>query len=252
MSNNPWKTALSQLHAAAKTINLDPELLTRLEKHDHDLKFDLKLKRDSGKIDTFHAYRLQHNNLRGPYKGGLRYHPEVSEDEVKALSFWMTIKNSVVDVPFGGGKGGIAVDPKKLSEGELERLTREFTQKLKHHIGPDKDVPAPDVGTNPKIMSWIVDEYSKIVGQDTRAVVTGKPVEKGGSEGRNEATGLGGVYSLLLALKLLGQNKEGLTVAIQGFGNVGHFIALFWKKKVSKSWHCLTPKVGSMTSRVWM
>lgn len=231
MANNPWQTALYQLHTAAKMVKLKPELLSRLEKHDHDLKFDLDLRLDSGKSQTFHAYRLQHNNLRGPYKGGLRYHPEVSEDEVKALSFWMSIKNAVVDVPFGGGKGGIAVDPKKLSEGELERLTRKFIKNLAPYIGPDKDVPAPDVGTNPKVMGWIVDEYSKIVGKNSPAVVTGKPLDQGGSEGRNEATGLGGVYSLLLALKLLGRGTSGLSVAIQGFGNVGHFIASFLQEE---------------------
>ncbi len=231
MANNSWETALQQLHAAAGKIDLDPRLLKKLETHDHDIRVDLDLKLDSGEAKSFKGFRLQHNNLRGPYKGGLRYHPEVSEDEIKALSFWMTIKNAVVDVPFGGGKGGIAINPKDLSEAELEKLTREFTRKLADHLGPNIDVPAPDVGTDSKVMGWIVDEYSTIVGKNTPAVVTGKPIELGGSEGRIEATGLGGVYSLTSALKRLEINQKGLTVAIQGFGNVGHFIALFLEKE---------------------
>src|SRR3990172_1683191 len=203
MINNPWETAQKQLNSAAEKIEIEPLLLKILQNHDRDIQVSLPLKRDSGETEVFKGYRLQHNNIRGPYKGGLRYHPEVSEDEIKALSFWMSMKNAVIDVPFGGGKGGIAVDPKKLSERELENLTRLFTRRIADFIGPDKDVPAPDVNTNPKIMSWIVDEYSKIVSKETKAVVTGKPIENGGSEGRTEATGLGGVYSLLAALKLL-------------------------------------------------
>ncbi len=231
MTNNPWETAQKQLETASEKIKVDPLLLQTLRNHDRDIQVSLPLKMDDGETKIFKGYRLQHNNIRGPYKGGLRYHPQVSEDEVKALSFWMTMKNAVIDVPFGGGKGGIAVNPKKLSERELEELTRLFTRKIADFIGPQKDVPAPDVNTNPKIMNWIVEEYSKIVGKDTKAVVTGKPIEHGGSEGRTEATGLGGVYSLLASLKQLGVDKKGLTVAIQGFGNVGHYIASFLEKE---------------------
>ncbi len=168
---------------------------------------------------------LQHNNILGPYKGGLRYHSDVSMDEIKALSLLMTVKNAVVDIPFGGGKGGIRVDPKSLTEAELEELTREFTRQLAKHIGPQKDVPAPDVNTNSRIMSWIVDEYSKVTGKQSLGVVTGKPIDQGGSEGRTEATGYGGTYTLLTILHYLNKNPQGLTVAIQGFGNVGQFAA---------------------------
>jgi glutamate dehydrogenase/leucine dehydrogenase len=169
------------------------------------------------------GYRLQHDNTLGPYKGGLRYHPDVTLDEIQALSLLMTIKNALIDIPFGGGKGGLQIDPKTLEAEELEALTREFTRQLTPHIGPKKDVPAPDVNTNPTIMSWIVDEYSRTSGKHTPAVVTGKRIEDGGSEGRTEATGYGGVYTLLSILKHLDKRPEDLTVAVQGFGNVGQY-----------------------------
>ena len=159
--NNPWARALSQLENAAIKFNIDTFLLAKLQSPDRVVEVSVPLKMDDGSINIFQGFRVEHNNIRGPYKGGLRYHPKVDMDEVKALAFWMTMKNAVVDVPFGGGKGGVSVDPKKLSEAELERLTREFTRKLFPVIGPTIDVPAPDVNTNPKIMSWIVDEYEK-------------------------------------------------------------------------------------------
>jgi glutamate dehydrogenase/leucine dehydrogenase len=231
LKNDPWKRSQSQLKKIAAKIDYNPKLLKRLLRHDKSINVNLSIKTDSGKTQTFKGYRFQHNNVLGPYKGGLRYHPQVSLEEVKALSFWMTMKNSVVDVPFGGGKGGIVVDPKKLSEKELEALTREFTRKLVKYIGPKKDVPAPDVNTNPKIMSWIVDEYSKAVKKHTPAVVTGKPLDNGGSQGRTEATGLGGVYTLMAILKTKKIKHKGMTVAIQGFGNVGRYLAIFLQKE---------------------
>ena len=230
MENNPWERARTQLQSAAKKARIDDALLDRLEKPDNVIEVSVPVVMDDGRTETFEGYRVQHNNLRGPYKGGLRFHPKVDMDEVKALAFWMTIKNAIVDIPFGGGKGGIKVDPKKLSEGELERLTRSFTKELGDRIGPEIDVPAPDVNTSPKIMSWIRDEYSKSVGKDTPAVVTGKPIENGGSEGRTEATGLGGSYALLAILGKEGRKPNGMKVAIQGFGNVGSFLAEFLKK----------------------
>lgn len=225
--NNPWERAKKQLEKTAQKIKLNPLLFTRLSEPDRIIEASLPLKMDSGEIKFFTGYRIQHNNFLGPYKGGLRYHEKVCMDDVKALAFWMTMKNAVVNVPFGGGKGGIKVDPKKLSENELEKLTRIFTHKIADVIGPIKDVPAPDVNTNPKIMGWIVDEYSKIVGKETPAVVTGKPINLGGSEGRIEATGLGGVYTLLAILKKTKKDPKKLTVAIQGFGNVGKYFAYF-------------------------
>lgn len=225
MRDNPWERARTELRDVAKRINLSEALVGRLEKPDRILEVAVTVEMDNGRTETFHGYRIQHNNIRGPYKGGIRFHPKVDMDEVKALAFWMTIKNAVVDVPFGGAKGGITVDPKKLSEGELERLTRAFTREIASHIGPECDVPAPDVNTNPKVMQWMRDEYSKVVGIDSPAVVTGKPIEHGGSEGRIEATGVGGFYVLMHLLKLAGKYAEGLSVAIQGFGNVGSHLA---------------------------
>lgn len=248
MIDNPWTRAKHQLEKTASLIKLDPLLLTILSEPDRISEFSIPIKLDSGDVKSYTGFRAQHNDLLGPYKGGLRYHPQVSMDEVKALAFWMTIKNAVIDVPFGGGKGGVIVNPKSLSEAELKRLTLEFTRKLFPLIGPYLDVPAPDVNTNPKIMGWIVEEYQKIADGHTSlklrgagegqmakgkrrnelsAVVTGKPLDMNGSEGRTEATGLGGVYALLAVLRKLGINHRNMSVAIQGFGNVGMFIAKF-------------------------
>lgn len=226
MFNNPWQRALQQLEKAAAIVELDPALKRRLEKPDAIVEAEFGVQMDTGQSQKFRGYRVQHNNILGAYKGGLRYHPAVDLDEAKALAFWMTMKCALVGVPFGGGKGGVEVDPKKLSEGELERLTRAFIKELVLHIGSEKDVPAPDVGSNSKVMHWIYDEYSKLVGKPSPMVVTGKPIEIGGSEGRTEATGLGGAYALqaILHLSRLHLDKE-LTVAIQGIGNVGSFLA---------------------------
>ena len=229
MPNNPWERAKEQLRSAASHLKLSQDFLDRLLEPEHIIDVSIPVEMDDGRTETFHGYRVQHNNARGPYKGGLRFHPKVDMDEVKALAFWMTMKTAVVDVPFGGGKGGVTVDPKKLSEGELERLTRAFTRELAPHIGPEVDVPAPDVNTNPKMMAWMRDEYSKVVGKDSPAVVTGKPVEGGGSEGRTEATGLGGFYTLMETLRLAGRARRGMKVGIQGYGNVGSYLAEYLK-----------------------
>lgn len=226
-SDNPWKRTQQKLRDIATQMHLDPLLLAELEEPDRIITTYVPIKRENGKIETFTGYRVQHNNVLGPYKGGIRYHPHVFLDEVKALAFWMTIKCAVINVPFGGGKGGITIDPKTLSEKELETLTRTFTKKLFPVLGPTIDVPAPDVNTNAKIMGWLVDEYSKIAGKKSPAVVTGKPMEEGGSLGRTEATGLGGYYVLMHALRKLGKNPKGMTAAVQGFGNVGYHIAHF-------------------------
>ncbi len=229
MHNNPWDRAKKQLYVAAAHIDISNELLTRLAEPDNVIQVSIPVEMDDGSIQTFEGYRVQHNNIRGPYKGGLRYHPNVDMDEVKALAFWMTMKNAVIGVPFGGGKGGVRVDPKKLSAGELERLTRAFTRGLAPHIGPHKDVPAPDVNTNGTIMHWIRHEYAQIVGEDTPAVITGKAIEHGGSLGRTEATGLGGFYALDEYLTRTGQPKD-KSVAIQGIGNVGGYLASYMQE----------------------
>src|SRR5215469_11561398 len=227
IKNNPWQQAKKQLEKSAHHIDLDPLIHAYLTEPEKIILVHLPLRKDNGEIVTFEGYRVQHNSHKGPYKGGIRFHPEVSLDEVKALAFWMTMKTALVKIPFGGGKGGISIDPKTLTEPELERLTRLFTKRLTHAIGPDKDVPAPDVNTNPKIMGWIADEYAKKVGKKTPAVVTGKPLGKGGSQGRTEATGLGGAYVLIDIVKRMGLSPKDLTVAVQGFGDVGYYFAYF-------------------------
>jgi len=225
MKINPFEGALAQLEKANKIAKLKEEIFASLKQPERQIEVNFPLRRDSGKVEIVRGYRVQYNNWLGPYKGGLRYHPEVDINEVKALAFWMTIKNAVCGVPFGGGKGGIEIDPKVLSKREIEGLTREFARKLAPNIGPKVDVPAPDVNTNSKIMDWFEDEFSKITGKKTLAVVTGKSLSNGGSEGREEATGLGGFFVLEELLRKLNL-KRSQTVAIQGFGNVGIHIGL--------------------------
>lgn len=224
---NPFNNAMEQLKSAAEVIGLEKDIWERLKKPDNILQVSLPVRMDSGELKVFEGYRVQYNNSRGPYKGGLRFHPKTDLHEVKALSFWMAIKCAVAGIPYGGAKGGITVDPKKLSAGELERLTRVFTQKLANFIGPEKDIPAPDVYTTPQIMAWIVDEFSKLKGFNAPGVVTGKPLEVGGSLGRNEATGLGGFFVFQRLAKKIKLNPKQTTVAIQGFGNVGYNLAVF-------------------------
>lgn len=231
MNNNPWVRAQRELIKVGKILHTDPLLLAHLSEPERIIEVSLPLVRDNGDKEILKGYRMQHSSIMGPFKGGLRYHPQVSIDEVKALSFLMTIKNAVVNIPLGGAKGGITVDPKKLSEKELEQLTRLFTRRLANSIGPEIDIPAPDVNTNAVVMSWIADEYKKIFGENTLGVVTGKPLAQGGSLGRPEATGLGGAYVLLSMLKKLGKDPKKMTAAVQGFGNVGRNIAKFLQQE---------------------
>lgn len=215
---NTFDSALAQIKKASKFLKIPTEFLEILSKPQRQIEVNIPLKLDNGRTQIVRGYRVQYNNWLGPYKGGLRYHPDVDLDEVKALSFWMMIKNAVVDVPFGGGKGGLEIDPKALSKNELERLTRTFARALAPNVGSKVDVPAPDVNTNSVIMDWIASELGK-------ATVTGKSLENGGSEGREEATGLGGFFVLEEFVKKTGLKKP-LTVAIQGFGNVGSYLAV--------------------------
>lgn len=191
------------------------------------LKKKLSIKMDNGKTQSFQAFRSQHNDARGPFKGGIRFHPNVSEDEVKALSTWMSVKCAVSGIPYGGGKGGIIVDPKKLSENELQRLCKAYGEFLAPHIGPWVDVPAPDVNTGGREMSWMLDAYEKKVGHHAPATFTGKPIELGGSLGREEATGLGGFFVLSSFAKVKKLSPKKTTVAVQGFGNVGYWFSKF-------------------------
>lgn len=219
-----FNDGLDLLEKAAKIINLSDDVLAILTHPQRTLDLNIPFKLDSGKVKIIKGFRVQYNNWLGPYKGGLRYHQNVNMDEIRGLAFLMMIKNALIDIPFGGGKGGLEIDPKTLSEEELERVTRQFARMLTPNIGPMTDVPAPDVNTNAKIMDWFENEYSKVVGRSTPAVVTGKSLQNGGSEGREEATGLGGFYILEELIKKLGLKKP-LTVAVQGFGNVGSNIS---------------------------
>ena len=226
VTSNPYENAKKQLEKVAKLINLEPHKLEKLLLPDRFVEVSFTVRMDDGSIRTFIGYRSQHNNALGPYKGGLRFSRFVTADEVKALSMWMTWKTAVVNLPFGGGKGGVVVDTKKLSQGELERLSRAFIRSIYEIIGPEKDVPAPDMYTNPTVMGWMVDEYSKLVGKPTPAVITGKRIEDGGSEGRVEATGLGGFYILEELVKAYNLSQD-IKIAVQGFGNVGYYFAKF-------------------------
>ncbi len=222
---NAFENAMAQLGKAAARMRLDPKTLERLKSPDRILMFDLEIAMDSGEKKTFPAYRVQWSRARGPYKGGIRYAPVVDLDEVKALSFWMTIKTAVLSVPLGGGKGGIVVDPKALSLSELERLTRAFARALAPHVGPDLDVPAPDMNTSGREMAWFLDEYEKTIGRSAPGAVTGKPLALGGSRGRDAATGRGGFFLLDSAAVFSGLKEDARRVAVQGFGNVGHSFA---------------------------
>jgi len=216
-----------QLREIASQLKLEPEILQELEEPHRIIKFQIPVLMDNGKKKIFFGFRSQHNNALGPYKGGIRYHPKVSEDEIKALSMLMTWKCSLVGLPFGGAKGGVIVNPKELSHKELEKLSRGYVKEVFPLIGPEKDIPAPDVNTNPQIMAWMVDEYSKLKGKETPAAFTGKPLGMWGLEGRSEATGYGGVVILKKLQEIFGFKPEKTTLAIQGFGNVGSNFARF-------------------------
>ena len=225
MAINPFSNAMAQLTVAAKTMNLDTKILTALQKPQRILGTSIPVKMDDGSRKVFNGYRVQYNDARGPFKGGIRYHWDTNLNEVKALAFWMAMKCAVVGIPYGGGKGGITVRPQELSAGELERLSRGWVRAMFKHLGPWVDVPAPDVYTTPQIMAWMVDEYSALAKQWTPAAFTGKPIDVGGSEGRMFSTSQGGYYVLeQLATKLHFVPRR-TTVAIQGFGNVGAFAA---------------------------
>ena len=222
---NAWDVAQRQFDLAAELLNLSPGLRRVLREPKRELTVHFPVKMDDGSVQVFTGYRVQHNLGRGPAKGGIRYHQDVTLDEVKALAMWMTWKCAVVGIPYGGGKGGVIVDPKKLSRRELEGLTRRYATEISIIIGPERDIPAPDVNTNSQTMAWIMDTYSMHVGYTSPAVVTGKPIPLGGSEGRNEATAQGAVYCIIEAARHLGMDLKECRVAVQGFGNAGAIAA---------------------------
>jgi glutamate dehydrogenase/leucine dehydrogenase len=228
---NPFESMMSRFHIASYALGLEDEVYNVLKTPVKQVIVSLPITMDDGSIEVFEGYRVIHSNILGPSKGGIRYDLDVNLDEVKALAAWMTWKCAVVDIPYGGAKGGIKCNPRQMSAGEVERLTRAFTQTMVEIFGPDRDIPAPDMGTGPREMAWLMDEYSRAKGMTVNAVVTGKPLVLGGSLGRNEATGRGVMVSTLAAMEKLRLNPSRSTVAVQGFGNVGSFAALLLEER---------------------
>jgi len=231
---NPFEMAKKQVDIAAKYLNLDPGSIEKLKNTKRELIVHFPVEMDDKKVKIFTGYRIQHNVARGPAKGGIRYHPDVDLDEMRALAMWMTWKSAVVKIPFGGAKGGVECNPKEMSLHEIEHLTRRFTWEISMMLGPEQDIPAPDVNTNPQVMAWIMDTFSILKGYSVPGVVTGKPIELGGSLGRFEATGRGVVITSLEALKYLKIPFEGAKVAIQGCGNVGGIAAMHFDRLGAK------------------
>jgi glutamate dehydrogenase (NAD(P)+) len=227
LRENPFELAQQQLRTVADTFQIDPNLVRVLERCKKGVVVSVPFSRDDGTIQVYEGYRVTHNIARGPSKGGIRYHPDVTLDEVKALAMWMTWKCALMGIPFGGAKGGVVCNPKELTPGELERMTRRYTSEIVNEIGPEKDIPAPDVGTDPRVMAWIFDTYSMNKGHSVLGVVTGKPLNIGGSLGRLEATARGAHYCIREAVKKQGRSLDGMRVVVQGFGNVGSYLAKF-------------------------
>jgi len=222
---NPFEISQRQLDKAAAKLDLDPQVHAFLREPMRTLEVHFPVRMDDGTTRTFTGFRVQYNDARGPTKGGIRFHPDETIDTVKALAAWMTWKCAVVDIPYGGGKGGVICNPKELSQGEIERVSRGFIRAIGRFIGPERDIPAPDVYTNPQTMAWMMDEYSTIVGHNAPGVITGKPIPLGGSLGRGDATARGAVYTIIEAAEALGIDLTKATVAIQGYGNAGYFAA---------------------------
>jgi glutamate dehydrogenase (NAD(P)+) len=234
LRENPYEIAQNQLRLVARAFSIDDNLVQVLSRCKKSVAVSIPVTMDDGHIRVFEGYRVTHNVARGPSKGGIRYHPDVTLDEVRALAMWMTWKCALMGIPFGGAKGGVICDPKQLSDREIEGMTRRYTSEIINEIGPEKDIPAPDVGTSPREMAWIFDTYSMNKGHSVLGVVTGKPLTVGGSLGRLEATARGGLYCTLEALSKLGLSIDGLRVAVQGFGNVGSYYALFMQEEGAK------------------
>jgi glutamate dehydrogenase (NAD(P)+) len=234
LRENPFEIARNQLQRVADAFDIDPNLVAVLGECKKAVEVSVPVGMDNGTTQVFKGYRVTHNVARGPSKGGIRYHPDVTVDEVKALAMWMTWKCALMGIPFGGAKGGIVCDPKKMSRSELERMTRRYTSEIINEIGPEKDIPAPDVGTDGSVMAWIFDTYSMNKGHSVLGVVTGKPLTIGGSLGREEATARGSLFCIRDAVAKLDKSLAGMTAAVQGFGNVGSFLAKFLHEEGAK------------------
>lgn len=220
---NPFAIAQAQLDSAAEVLQLDPDMHAFLREPLREFHFSIPVRMDDGSSRTFRGFRVQYNDARGPAKGGIRFHPDETIDTVRALAAWMTWKTAVADIPLGGGKGGVVCNPRELSRGELERLSRGYMRQIARSVGLTQDSPAPDVNTNPQIMAWMLDEYETIMGHREPGVITGKPAPLGGSAGRGPATAMGGIFTIRETAKILGLSLEGATCAIQGYGNVGSY-----------------------------
>jgi len=247
-TSNPFEISQRQLDKSAEKLNLDPSVHALLREPMRTLEIHFPVKMDDGTTKMFTGFRVQYNDARGPTKGGLRFHPEETIDTVRALAAWMTWKCAVVDIPYGGSKGGVICNPKELSTEELERLSRGYIRAIGRFIGPERDIPAPDVYTTPQIMAWMMDEYSKIVGYNAPGVLTGKPIPIGGSLGRGDATARGAVYTVLEAAKVIGLNLKGATVAVQGYGNAGYFAAKLMEELAGSKVVALTDSRGGAYS----
>ncbi|WP_420640900.1 Glu/Leu/Phe/Val family dehydrogenase [Candidatus Leptofilum sp.] len=228
---NPFAIAQAQLDEAAEVLQLDPDMHAFLREPMREFHFTIPVRMDDGTTRTFQGFRVQYNDARGPAKGGIRFHPDETIDTVRALAAWMTWKTAVSDIPLGGGKGGVICNPREMSQDELERLSRGYMRNIARYVGITQDVPAPDVHTNPRIMAWMLDEYETITGKREPGVITGKPLELGGSAGRTPATAMGGLFTIREAAKLKGLDLNGATAAIQGYGNVGSYAHILGQKE---------------------
>jgi glutamate dehydrogenase (NAD(P)+) len=246
---NPFKIAQEQLDMAAKLLKLDPAVHSLLREPKRTLEVTFPVKMDNGQVKTFKGFRVQYNDARGPCKGGIRFHPQETLDTVKALAAWMTWKTACVGIPLGGGKGGVICNPKEMSHSELERLSRAYIDAIGMIIGPELDIPAPDVYTDPQIMAWMMDEFAKVRGHNAPGVITGKPIALGGSQGRGDATARGAVYTIREATKKLNIPLKGATVAVQGYGNAGSYAAILLEEMGGRVIAVSDSKGGILTEK---
>lgn len=243
---NPFEISQRQLDMAAEKLDLDPQIHALLREPLRTLEVNFPVRMDDGIVKTFTGFRVQYNDARGPTKGGLRFHPDETIDTVKALAAWMTWKTAVVDIPYGGGKGGVICNPKELSQAELERVARGYIRAIGRFIGPQKDIPAPDVYTTPQVMGWMMDEYSTIAGYNVPGMITGKPIPLGGSLGRGDATARGTVYCVIEAASELGIELKGATVAVQGYGNAGYYCGTLMEELAGSKVVAITDSRGGV------
>jgi glutamate dehydrogenase (NAD(P)+) len=246
---NPFKIAQEQLDMAAKLLKLDPAVHSLLREPKRILEVTFPVRMDNGQVKIFKGFRVQYNDARGPCKGGIRFHPQETLDTVKALAAWMTWKTACVGIPLGGGKGGVICNPKEMSHGELERLSRAYIDAIGMIIGPELDIPAPDVYTDPQIMAWMMDEFAKVRGHNAPGVITGKPIALGGSQGRGDATARGAVYTIREATKKLNIPLKGATVAVQGYGNAGSYAAILLEEMGARVIAVSDSKGGILTEK---